>query len=163
MLAVMCALRQLLCAIILPCCCRYLTGKALSVVMAEIELEDAQTGNRTDSFYPIWARAEHRWYPSGRFAAYNQYVKENLPDLTVKYAPGVSWDMLQWQRGEKKGVGVYGVHYYRCLVHPWGSCEQMQGAWKRCLWLCATGYFVGFCTAPLLGVWRVPSCVVMSR
>lgn len=58
--------------------------------MAEIELEDAQTGNRTDSFYPTWARAEHRWYPSGRFAAYNEYVGENLPDLTVKYAPGVS-------------------------------------------------------------------------
>lgn len=69
---------------------RYITGKALSVVMAEIELEDTQTGNRTDSFYPIWARAEHRWYPSGRFAAYNEYVKDNLPDLTVKPAPGVS-------------------------------------------------------------------------
>jgi hypothetical protein len=76
--------------------CSYLTGKALSVVMAEIEMEDAQTGNRTDSFYPIWARAEHRWYPSGRFAAYNQYVGENLADLTVKYAPGVSHGVLRW-------------------------------------------------------------------
>jgi hypothetical protein len=47
-------------------------------------------GNRWDSYYPVWARAEHRWYPTGRFAAYNQYVKENIGQLTMKYAPGVS-------------------------------------------------------------------------
>jgi hypothetical protein len=62
----------------------------MSVVTAEIEAEDAASGNRVDTFYPIWARAEHRWYPTGRFAAYNEYVKANLPDLTVKFAPGVS-------------------------------------------------------------------------
>jgi hypothetical protein len=67
--------------------------------MAEIELEDAHTGNRTDSFYPTWARAEHRWYPSGRFAAYNEYVKQNIADLTVKYAPGVSAGLGVWQQG----------------------------------------------------------------
>lgn len=38
----------------------------------------------------MWARAEHRWYPTGRFAAYNEYVKENIGQLTMKYAPGVS-------------------------------------------------------------------------
>jgi hypothetical protein len=47
-------------------------------------------GNRWDNFYPVWARAEHRWYPTGRFATYNQYVKENIGQLTMKYAPGVS-------------------------------------------------------------------------
>ncbi|WIA40917.1 hypothetical protein OEZ86_004577 [Tetradesmus obliquus] len=66
----------------------YLTAKALSIVTAEIELEDHETGNRWDSYYPVWARAEHRWYPTGRFAAYNEYVKENIGQLTMKYAPG---------------------------------------------------------------------------
>jgi hypothetical protein len=47
------------------------------------------TGNRWDSFYPVWARAEHRWYPTGRFAAYNKYVGENIDELTVKPPPGV--------------------------------------------------------------------------
>eukprot|EP00775_Hariotina_reticulata_P007653 gene7653-7856_t len=45
-------------------------------------------GNRWDSLYPVWARAEHRWYPTGRFAAYNKYVGENIGELTVKPAPG---------------------------------------------------------------------------
>lgn len=62
----------------------------MSIVTAEIELEDHETGNRWDNFYPVWARAEHRWYPTGRFHAYNQYVKDNIGQLTMKYAPGVS-------------------------------------------------------------------------
>lgn len=134
--------------------------------MAEIELEDAQTGNRTDSFYPIWARAEHRWYPSGRFAAYNQYVKENLPDLTVKYAPGVSWDMLQWQRGERRGLVCTGFIVIGVWCTHGGAVSKYSVLGSRgcgCAWLCGTGYFVGFCTAPLLGAWGVPRCVVMSR
>lgn len=84
--------------------CSYITGKALSVVMAEIEQEDAATGNRVDTFYPTWARAEHRWYPSGRFAAYNEYVKANLPDLTVKFAPGVRRQRLSGWCCEWRGV-----------------------------------------------------------
>lgn len=62
----------------------------MSIVTAEIEIEDHESGNRWDIFYPVWARAEHRWYPSGRFHAYNEYVKQNIGDLTMKYAPGVS-------------------------------------------------------------------------
>jgi len=85
--------------------------------MAEIELEDAQTGNRTDNFYPIWARAEHRWYPSGRFAAYNEYIKENLPDLTVKYAPGVSQTSCGSSRGRDRSG--WGPQHMPAHLTPW--------------------------------------------
>ncbi|KAF8062765.1 PAPS4 [Scenedesmus sp. PABB004] len=66
----------------------YLTAKAMAIVTAEVELEDHETGNRWDNYYPVWARAEHRWYPSGRFARFNAYVKENIGAMTMKYAPG---------------------------------------------------------------------------
>lgn len=69
---------------------RYSNAKAMAIVTAEIEIEDHESGNRWDMFYPVWARAEHRWYPSGRFHAYNEYVKQNIGELTMKYAPGVS-------------------------------------------------------------------------
>jgi hypothetical protein len=47
--------------------------------------------------------------------------------------------------GREEGVGVYGVHCYRCLVHPWGSCEQIQCAWKPWLWLRLALWYWIFC------------------
>jgi hypothetical protein len=69
-------------------------------------------GNRWDNFYPVWARAEHRWYPTGRFAAYNQYVKDNIGQLTMKYAPGVS-SQLSFELSDQYTV-LSDVRYPKC-------------------------------------------------
>jgi len=69
---------------------QYCNTKAFAGVLAQVELEDHESGRIDMMDLPTWARAEHRWaldYPE-----YNEYVRENAEKLINKPAPGAEAD-----------------------------------------------------------------------